>query len=266
MIDEKEIVFVTNSLHTKWMNYQSSIIKKLFPNSEHIIIDGNTQEFRSNWPNSWFYWIDEIKKSNKKYYIHIDEDFFITSKIELLNAINKFELNNIDLMGCSEGYHHFRGANPVAINTFFMIGRISDIKKIDNDSLRNAKYTIVTYNGGEHSWLNSLDIKYKEQHAEDFHYPFDIQGGSNFKYEQEPYYAFLWSMKELGCKFDYLYPHFDVRFKSTNPRLEKESADIGIHMWYTRHWESSMDVHGVPNYERYQNIENYLNNTNDNFQ
>ena len=258
MIDEKEIVFVTNSLYTKWMVYQSDIIKKLFPDSDHIVINGSTVEFKSNWPNSWFYWIDEVKKSDKKYYIHIDEDFFITSKDELLKAVNKFEDNSIDLMGCPDGYQHFRGANPVAINTFFMIGRISDIKRLDNDRLRNAKYSLVSYDGSSYSWVNSLGIKFKEEYKSDFNYPFDNQGGSNFINDHEPYYAFLWTMKDLGCKFDYLYPHFDERFKSTNPRLTEDSEDIGIHMWYTRQWNSNMDVWGLPNIERYNRVEKYI--------
>ena len=258
MIDEKEIVFVTNSLYTKWMTYQSDIIKKLFPDSDHIVINGSTVEFRSNWPNSWFYWIDEVKKSDKKYYIHIDEDFFITSKDELLKAVNKFEDNSIDLMGCSDGYHHFRGANPVAINTFFMIGRISDIKKLDNDRLRNAKYSLTSFDGSSYSWQDSLGIKFKESYKSDFNYPFEQQGGSNFINDHEPYYAFLWVMKDMGCKFDYLYPHFDERFKSTNPRIDSNSEDIGIHMWFTRSWYEVFDVHGLPNYERYNRVEKQI--------
>lgn len=67
-------------------------------------------------------------------------------------------------------------------------------------------------------------------------------------------------MKELGCKFDYLYPYFDDRFKSTNPRLTKNSEDIGIHIWYTRCWNSTMDVFGMPNNLRYDEIEKFLNN------
>lgn len=134
MINEKDIVFVTTTLYSKWLNYQQGIIKKLFSKSEIITFDGS-----KNWPNSWFYWIDEVKKSDKKYYIHIDEDFFITSKYELLNAINKLESGECDLLGCSDGYHHYRGANPVAINTFFMIGRVEDIKKVDKD-LKSPPY------------------------------------------------------------------------------------------------------------------------------
>ena len=33
-------------------------------------------------------------------------------------------------------------------------------------------------------------------------------------------------MKELGCKFDYLYPFFDERFKSINPRLNENGTTI----------------------------------------
>ena len=85
-----------------------------------------------------------------------------------------------------------------------------------------------------------------------------IPDGSNLKFEQEPYYAFMWSMKEAGARFGYLYPHFDDRFKSTNPRISENSKDIGIHMWYTRNWNSDMDVWGLPNNKRYELIEEHL--------
>jgi hypothetical protein len=32
------------------------------------------------------------------------------------------------------------------------------------------------------------------------------------------------------------------RFKSANPRIEEDWNDIGIHMWFTRQWNSQMDV------------------------
>jgi hypothetical protein len=247
MIKESDIVFVTTTLYTKWLDYQSKIIKRLFPESQHIIVDG-----RGNWPNSWFYWIDEIKKSDKKYYIHIDEDFFITSKDELLKVVQKMENENIDLMGCPDGYQHYRGANPVAINTLIMFGRVDDIKRIDVD-FRQIKFTWMS-NG----WNNSFGLHYKEFYSEDFNYKFTQNAGSNFTQEQEPYYAFIWYMKNQGCKFDYLYPHFDDRFKSTNPRIGEGDDSIGIHMWYTRQWNSTMDVHGLPNIERYNRVEKFI--------
>ena len=57
MVNDKDIVFVTTTLNTKWLNYQKRLIKNMFPDSKHIIVDGG-----KNWPNSWFYWIDEVKK------------------------------------------------------------------------------------------------------------------------------------------------------------------------------------------------------------
>lgn len=252
MISEKDIVFVTTTLYTKWLNYQKQIIKKLFPESQHIIVDG-----RGNWPNSWFYWIDEVKKCDQKYYVHIDEDFFITSKEEFLKVIEKMESENIDLIGCPDGYHHFRGANPVAINTFLMFGRVDDVKRINTD-LKSMTFNLTSFDNISYSWKNSEDIKFNDSYKSDFNYPFEEQGGSNFINEHEPYYAFLWTIKELGCKFDYLYPHFDSRFKSTNARLNKNSSDIGIHMWYTRNWHETFDVHGLPNRVRYEEVEKML--------
>ncbi len=246
MISEKDICFVTTTLYTKFLNYQSKILKSNFPESQHIIVDGTKE-----WPNSWFYWIEEVKKTNCKYFVHIDEDFFLTSKEEFLKSIQKMEDNNIDIMGISDGYSHFRGANPVAINVFLLFGKVDILRKVDFTKIQFGFHPV---NG----WINNYGIKFEEEYKKDFNYQHEILGGSNFNFEQEPYYAFLWTMKKLGCKFDYLYPHFDERFKSTNPRLDKNSPDIGIHMWYTRNWFTNEDVHGMSNIDRYNAVETYI--------
>lgn len=248
LISENDIVFVTTTLYTKWLKYQSGIIKNLFPESNHIIIDGT-----SNWPNSWFYWIKEIKKSNAKYYIHLDEDFFITSKDELMKSVQKMEDENIDLLGVPDGYHQFRQHNPVAINSLLLIGRVCDLSNLDFDKI------VFQWLGD--SYINNYNIAYKEEYKVDFIFKHEIQQG--YKYDNfEPYYAFMWAMKEKGCKFDYLFPYFDERFKSTNPRINADSPDIGIHMWYVRQWNNNMDVFGLPNIDRYNKLEKYLNESN----
>ena len=249
MILEKDICFVTTTLYTKWLDYQQRIIKEHFPKSSIILIDGRPEHFI--WPNSWFYWIDEVKKTNCKFFIHIDEDFFLTSKDELMKALNKMDVEGIDIMGTSDGYSQYRGANPVAINAFLLIGRIEHLRKVDFSKIQFG----FDPNQG---WLNNYNIKFVEDYKKDFNYTHDIQGGSNFNFEQEPYYAFLWVMKQLGCKFDYLYPHFDDRFKSTNPRIDKNSPDIGLHMWFTRNWNSNEDIHGMTNIDRYTKVESYI--------
>jgi len=170
MINEKDIVFVTTTLYTKWLNYQKRIVKDLFPDSQHIIVDG-----RGNWPNSWFYWIDEVKKCDQKYFVHLDEDFFITSKDEFMKVFDKMESEGLDLVGCSDGYHHFRQANPVAINTFLMYGKVEHIKKIEfNPELCDVTLDCINYidnlNGKSlynYGYRNEPEFKYDEWVSKD---------------------------------------------------------------------------------------------------
>ena len=235
IIKEEEIVFVTTSLNTKWLEYHSKIIKTLFPQSEHIVIYGGGSGV---WPNSWFYWIDELKQHSAKYFVRVDEDFFITDKQELLKGLQRLVLEDIDIMGVSDGYHIWRQCSPIAFNSFLLLGKV--------DILRNLN-------------VNRSAV-FKETYKEHFNYRFKIfePNSSNFHSNVEPYYCFFWALKDAGYKFDYLYPHFDERFKSTNPRLEENSNDIGIHMWYTREWDLDFPVVGMPNNVRYELLEQYL--------
>ena len=143
-----------------------------------------------------------------------------------------------------------------------MVGNVDHFRELNFD------LSITKFSFDGLGWQNNRGIYYDQvKHRIDFEYPHEImENGENCSVEQEPYYMILWLLKERGRKFNYLYPHFDDRFKSTNPRIDKNSGDIAIHMWYARQWESPMDVHGVPNCERYKNIENYLNKADDNVQ
>jgi len=249
MIKDEEIIFVTTTLGTKWLDKQRKIIKGFFPDSDHLIISGN-----ENWPYSWFYWIDELKNRKAKWFVHIDEDCFLTDKNLLIELIEKMDNEGYSLSAVSDGYHHYRGANSVAINSFFMVGKVDDIVSLDFN-LKEVEFWME----GK-GWKNNLDIYYdEEKHGFDFNYPHEImENDSDRSYEQEPYYALLWMLKERGKKFYYLYPHFDQRFKSTNPRIDKDSKDIAIHMWYTRFWDSPMMVHNLPNHIRYSNLDAHL--------
>jgi hypothetical protein len=207
-----DILFVTTTINTKWILKQSQLIKNSFPDCPHIIVDGT-----KNWPYSWFYWLSPAAKSDRKYYIHLDEDFFLENPEEINRCIEKIEREDIDLLGCSDGYHHYRDHNPVAINTFFMLGKVEHLQGI-YDFFTGME---IFWNGD--SFVNSFDLHYKEEYSKDFNYQHEIMGG--YKYDNfEPYYAFMWKMKDMGLKFDYLYPHFDERFKSTNPRIDKNSC------------------------------------------
>lgn len=253
MITDKDIVFVTTTLHTKWLGYQQQLLEKHFPNSDRVVVDGTN--FLRQWPNAWFWWIENIKGRKEKWYIHVDEDFFLENSEEVYSLLEKMESEGYDLAGTSDGFSHFRGNNPVALNSFFMVGKVKDLDLFNVD-LEQLRFMM---DGNE--WKNNLGIQYEQKYSEDFKYPHNKaseQGWNSF--DGEPYYLFFWLLKQNNKKFYYLYPFFDPRFKSTNPRILENSPDIGIHLWYTRLWNSPMDVHGMPNVERYLLLENYIQN------
>jgi len=102
-------------------------------------------------------------------------------------------------------------------------------------------------------------VRFDQGELSGYKYNFEAAGnGANYNFEQEPYYYLMWQMKKHGFRFDYLYPFFDERYKSTNPRLSEDSPDMAIHMWYVRQWNTKMDVWGIPNIDRYKLVENNL--------
>ena len=248
-LKDQDILFVTTTVFSKWLDYQKRCIKKLFPDSEIMTVDGT-----KDWPYAWFFWLENLKDRKEKWFVHIDEDCFLTNRQELERLINIMEEKNFTLSAVSDAYHHYRGANPVAINSFFMVGKTDHFQALD--------FTLggIKFWHENNGWRNSLGILYDEKkHRKDFEYPHEkIGNGENCNYEQEPYYMILWMLKEAGRKFNYLYPYFDERFMSTNPRISKNSPDLGIHMWYTRTWESPSPIHGIPNALRYYRIEDHL--------
>jgi hypothetical protein len=260
MVSDSEIVFVTTALYTKWLDYQKNIIKKLFPESTHIIVDGRKLQ---EWPKSWFYWIDHIKQTQYKWYVLIDEDCFLSNREELINVINKMNNEDINIMGCSDGYYEQRNYNPIAMNPFLMIGRISDIDRIQID-MKSFRFKLNTLRTGVgkllYYWTNNSGVKFKQEYKDTFIYPHKIKGVANFLDGAEPYYFFFWYMKEIGCKFEYLYPHLDEYYNSTNPRISENSNDIAIHMWETRNCDSDTNFLGLSNKERWSRIKKYMDN------
>lgn len=249
MIKDEDVIFLTTSLYTKWLRYQSNIINNIFPKSQHIIIDG-----RNDWPYVWFYWIAILKNIRAKWLVHLDEDCFLMGRNQLIELISKMEHNDYTLSAVSDAYHQYRRYNPVAVNPFFMVGNVAHFLEIGPE-LDNIEFD---FDGT--GWRNNKGVYYNpDRHRVGFVYPHrKINQRENCLVEKEPYYLILWLLKEKNRKFNYLYPHFDDRFKSTNPRISETSADIAIHMWYIRYWDSTMDVHGIPNRERYSKLENYL--------
>jgi hypothetical protein len=236
-----KIVFFTTSTFSDIQETQSECINKLFPKSDHIKIDG-----RTGWFTVWYEWLNRSYKYVADWYVHIDEDCFITSRDEIENLIQYMIKNNLDIAGPPDGYFEYRGGNNMAFNSFFMI---MNRKCID-------------------AWFNRKSIpQFKQEWIEE--YPYEKKGGVNYEYNMEfgssgkpigliwkpctePYYDFMWVLKESGIKFHYLEPIFGHEFQTTN--LLNNTI---YHMWHQRErWSNNIvsTAHTMPNKQRFDGM------------
>jgi hypothetical protein len=246
MNNEMKLTFLTTSTFSDVQETQSKCINKYFPNSEHILIDG-----RGGWFSIWYKWLEIAKEIDSDWFIHIDEDCFITSNEEIEKTIIDMENGGYDIAGPPDGYYEYRGANPTAFNSFFMIV---------------SKKCIET-------WFSKSEKipQFKEEWIEE--YLFEKKGGCNYDYDMEfgssgkpvnliwkpntePYYDLFWVLKENNLKFKYLEPIFNDEFQTTN--LLNNSI---IHMWYQRQRFSNYivsPIHKMPNRIRYDGMINKI--------
>ncbi len=264
MILDTDIVFITTTIFSECFNFQQSLIKKLFPDSKSLVIDGSD---KYEWPNSMFKWINEVKNCNEKYFILIDEDCFLINKEEIIRTLELIESGRYDIMGCPDGYHPFRTCNPIVLNPFLLFGRISDIKeKVDID-FYNIKYKIkslpgLSSKGHHYEWSNSAGIKYKHIYKDTFIYPHPILSKFYFQDGKEPYYCFFWFLKEKGFNFGYLYPYMNKDMVTTNPKIDENSDEIAVHIWESRNMNNNNKLFGKTAKERFELAKNYISNLN----
>lgn len=224
-----KLTFFTTTTYSDIQEYQSKLIKKYFPNSEHILIDG-----RTGWFSIWYEWLNRAKDMNSDYFIHIDEDCFIFDDKYILETIDKMKNENYDIAGPPDGCCEYRSANYMALNSFFMIVSKKAIK----------------------TWFNRTHIpQFKEEWIEE--YPFEKENDYTFIYDMEfgtsnkplneiwkpcsePYYDFMWVLKDNNIKFLYLEPKLSKdELKTTN--LLNNSI---IHMWHQRQrYNDNFKVH-----------------------
>lgn len=233
-----KITFLTTSTFSDIQDIQSKCIKKFFPNSDHCLIDG-----RNGWFNIWYKWLDISENTDSDWYVHIDEDCFITSDIYITDLIKEMIENDYDIAGSPDGYHEYRGGNPQAFNSFFMIMNRKVI-----DVWRNRK-SIPQF---KKEWI----VEYPFEKRGGFTYVYDMEFGSSgkpvnliWKPGTEPYYDFFWVLKDNGIKFKYLEPKFGEEFQTTNLL-----NDTIIHMWHQRdRWNNNIvsSAHKIPNKLRY---------------
>lgn len=235
-LKDSDILFITTSRMTPWLEWCRKSVKKFFPNSSHLIIDGT-----NNWPNVWFEWLDHLKKYEEKYFIMIDEDAFVIDRSAVEDAILKLESTQSTLAGVHDCYFTWRGFNEVALNPFFMIGdrqKILDVvQKVPN--YRNLLFNPKYFASAKYDW----PIQDRQQIGQNF----------------EPFYCLFWAVLEASQKLLYLYPNDRSEFvnqynklPATSVRVSPDSPDMVLHMWYSREWNNDI------NYIRYQKLEKYL--------
>jgi len=235
------IVFFTTSTNSDIQETQSRCIKTFFPQSKHIIIDG-----RGGWFSIWYQWLNYAKDNYADWYVHIDEDCFITSKDEVESLIQLMIEKDYDIAGTPDGCHEYRGGNYMALNSFFMIMNRKCI-----DAWYNRKY-IPQF---KKEWIEEYPFEKKNTYTFDYDMEFGSSGkpvGEIWKPGTEPYYDFMWVLKDNNCKFLYIEPIFDKEFQTTN--LLNNTV---IHMWHQR--DRNVDyivstAHTMTNKQRFDGV------------
>lgn len=200
----ESILFLTTTIGTRWVFYQQFLLKKFFPNAKRVLIDGNVRwDFNKELKCVWYDFIFIALKNKKKYkyFIHIDEDCFITNPNGIKEVIEYMDREGIDLMGPSEVIKRIRGENPYALNSFFMIGKIETLEKVMREYQINLKFS-------------SLNLEC------------DID---EYKKEYEPYYDFFWNYYKKGYKISFLSTDFDEEYRCTS-LLDNKGTPFGFHM------------------------------------
>jgi hypothetical protein len=235
-IKNSDILFITPTFGTRWLFYQQYLIEHFFPGSKRVLVDGNMNwDFEKGLKCLWYDFTRiALKNKNRfKYFIHIDEDCFITNGQGIIEAIRLLETGNFDLVGPADVIPRIRNFNPKALNSFFMIGKIKSLERV------MAGYEI--------------DLSFDEIN-EQLNIPIE-----EFRKEYEPYYDFFWNYYKKGFAIGNINTSFDDNLKCTG-LLARNGQIFGYHMWFTRTWKVNEDILGcgATSYQRYMNMGKFL--------
>jgi hypothetical protein len=228
MIKDTDIVFITTTQYTKWLEYSRDSIKKHFPDSRIVHING-----KYGWPETWFVWLDYLHVQQEKYFVLVDEDCFVLDGEGIKIAIEQLDETGAVLAGVPDAGFALRDFNSVALNPFFMIG---NRLKLLNVLQRFPQWRQFRFSD-----------KYKAAGSIVPHPNYEI------------FYGLFWAVLEAGGKFNYLTPIDDYHFADSqrqNPatmvRITPTSRDLALHMWYSRKSDE------VGHKERYEKAVSYL--------
>jgi hypothetical protein len=218
---DDEIVFVTNTRYTPWLERSQAAIEAEFPASRRILVDG-----RKGWPKVWFRWMRRVRWARERWVCLVDEDCFLCDRAALASIVQAMESSGAAIAGVPDHFYVPRSFNELAMNPFFLL--------VDRRRMREATKRV-------RGWRK---LRLREEWFERARYSWGPEVRRE-AVEYEPFYPFFWLFYEAGMETLYLFPHEDYRFANeqgrfpaTTVRLDATSPDVCIHLWYSREWLS----------------------------
>lgn len=233
------ITFFTTSTFSDIQQYQTGCIRTFFPQSRHITIDG-----RRGWFSVWYDWLERATGVDSDWYVHIDEDCFITSADRILELVSQMDDNGLDIAGPPDGHFEYRSGNHMALNAFFMV---MNRRCVDTWAARGP---VIPQFRAE--WI----VEYPYEKRNGSRYEYDMEFGSSgkplgmiWKPDTEPYYDLFWVLKDAGLRFTYLEPRFGEELQTTDLL-----GGTVTHLWHQRDRLADRVVsplHTLPNRQRF---------------
>jgi hypothetical protein len=218
---DDEIVFVTNTRFTPWLERSQAAIEAEFPSSRRLVLDG-----RGRWPESWFRWIRRVRRVREPWVCLVDEDCFLADRDAVASIVETMARTGSAVAGVPDHFFVPRDFNELAMNPFFLL--------VDRRRMLDAMKRV-------RRWRT---LRPRSEWFDLARYPWvpDVRRAAA---EYEPFYCFFWLFYEADEPLLYLYPHEDYRFANerghypaTAVRLEPSGPDACIHLWYSREWDT----------------------------
>ena len=218
---DEEVVFVTNTRFTPWLERSQETIAAEFPSSRRLVLDG-----RSGWPEVWFSWIRKVRRARERWVCLVDEDCFLCARDAIATIVARLEEAGAGVAGVPDHFFQPRVFNELAMNPFFLV--------VDRERMLDATRSV-------RRWRR---LRARPEWFDRARYPWS-PAIRRAAVEYEPFYPFFWLFYEAGIPLLYLYPHEDFRFANergafpaTAVRLEPSAPDACVHLWYSREWDT----------------------------
>lgn len=218
---DSDVVFVTSTLYTPWLEHSQAAIASEFPGSRRIVIDG-----REGWPAGWFRWMDRVRRAPERWVCLVDEDCFLCDRQAVASIVARMEDTGSAVAGVPDAFFTPRPFNELAMNPFFLV---VDRTLMVRATRRHWRWRRLR---ARPEWFDRAE------------YPWEPEI-RRVAEEYECFYCFFYLFYAARMPLLYLYPHEDYRFANeegrhpaTVVRMEPGTPDACVHLWYSRQWDT----------------------------